>query len=790
MIRNYLLIAIRNLWRNKWITLINVVGMAMGFGIFLSFWTWITFDINFDRFHEDINKMYILNVRIQTEDGSDYVSERTGGVYAGLLKEQFPQVESSCRVSRPFQMELGIPANDSAASIPMKFYDENEVLAVDTNFFDFYSFRLLEKIQGNPFSQRNQMVITRELASKLFGDGPALGRQIRIGEGDYFTVAAVAEDPPENSSFQFKALLGFHVLEQMGYPVDGYGGTIYYTNYKLNEGTDLEQMNRAVNRLVEERADLDFDSYYFLDPFKRVHLHGESRNIIGFYINLVMAILILGIAVINFINLTSALYSTRIKEITVRKSAGASKRQLVLQFMAETYLILLLAFYLGLFIAEQLVPAINRSFNVASEFHLGGGVFWLEMFLLYLVTGLLAGLYPAIKISGFRPSLFLSEKFFSGYRGGRGSRKVLIVVQLISSVVFIVVSLFMIRQYNHMKEADLGFNRDDVLYIRTKGLAWERYPVIKRDLESLHFVRGVTTASSIPVMINSGEVDWGKREGDHNKLAVVVRTDADFLSTFEISMKEGDFFKKDQDTLNQEYVVVNQNLVDLMGWEDPVGEDFYIGGNDLTVLGVSENIDFFPFNINIFEGKALIYTYAKVSNYIFVRVNPGAAREELAAIEDIFRTYNPGYEYVYDFVRNYEYEALENANGIKLIFNLFSAIAVLIALMGLIGLSLHDTTRRTKEVGIRKAMGANTGIILQLLLSDFMKLVVLSNLIALPVSYLILRRILQFFSYSIELRAGTFLLVFLLSLVISLATVSLHAWRTARSNPVDSLRYE
>jgi ABC-type antimicrobial peptide transport system permease subunit len=585
-------------------------------------------------------------------------------------------------------------------------------------------------------------------------------------------------------------LLGFHVLEEMGYPVNGFAGTIYYNNFKLAEGADLEKINRTVNQLVEEREELDIVSYFFLDPFRRVHLHGETKGIIGFTSNLIMSLIILGIACINFINLTSAIYSTRLKEITIRKSTGASKRQLVLQFMSETYLLLLIAFYLGLFIAEQLVPAVSRSFRVEFDFTFGGWRFCLYMLLLFLCTGMLAGLYPAIKISGFKPGVFLSNKNFNNYRGGRRSRKILILVQLTFSVVFVVVSMLMIRQYNFLQDADLGFNREEVIYTRTKGHLWDRYPVIKEELESLHFVRGVTSGSEIPVMINRGEVDWGRRESEKNNLACLIRTDADFISTFEISMEEGTYFLKDQDSLNHAYVVVNQNLVDLMEWDDPVGRTFYLMDHDYTILGVTDNIDFFPFNLEIFQEKALIYMYENVSDFIFIRIAPGTSRQELAELENVFETLNPGYVFDYEFVSEYEYEAMESADGIRLVFNLFSAIAVFIALMGMIGLSLHDSARRTKEVGIRKAMGAQTGTIMQLLLSDFLKLVVISNLIALPVSYLIVRRILQFFSYSIELRLGIFLLVLMISLIISMATVSIHAWRTARSNPVNSLRYE
>jgi putative ABC transport system permease protein len=790
MIRNYFIIALRNLWRNKLITMINLTGMAIGFGIFLSFWTWVRYEVSFDRFNEDIDNMYMLYVRFTTENGSDYTSERTGGIFAGLLEEQFSQVESSCRVSQPLQFEIGIPSEDTVAGVAMKYYDEDEVLAVDSSFFHFYSFPLVEGNINTLFSERDHIVITESLAEKLFGDQEVMGRQVRIGKGAYFVVAGVAEDPPETSSFQFRALLGFHVMEELGYPVDGIGGTIFYTNFKIRPGTDIAGLNRSINYLVKQRAALELDTYFYLDSFKRMHLYGESRQITSVYLDMIMALVILSIASINFINLTTASYSSRLKEIAIRKSAGAGKRQLLFQFLGETYLMLLLAFYLGFFVAEQLIPFIDRAFGIFPEKIFSGRFFWAQMLLLYLLTGLLAGLYPAIKISGFRPKVFLSGKSDDPYRGSSRIRKILIVVQFIFSVIFILVSILMIRQYDYLKEADLGFNRKDVIYIRTKGRAWDLYALIKKDLEMLPFVQGVTSGSEIPVMIQSGELDWGEREGDHNQLAVVLWTDADFLSTFEIGLEQGEYFSEERDSLNKEYVVVNQSLADLMGWEEPVGSSFFMWGEDLTVLGVTENFDFFPFNLAVFGDKALIYRYESVGPYIFVRVTPELLPEQMAAIEKVFRTHNPGYEYEYDFVSDYQYPALENSEGIQLVFNLFSIIAVFIALMGLIGLSFHNSHQRTKEVGIRKVMGAHTGMIMQLLLSDFLKLVVLSNLIALPASYLIIRRLLQIFSYSIDLKVSTFLLVFLVSVVISLATVSIHAIRTASSNPVESLRYE
>ena len=788
MIRNYLLSALRNLWRNKVITIINLVGMAIGFGIFLTLLGWIRFDSGFNKFHEDIDKMYVLNIRL-TMNNSDYTSQRTGGVYARVLDELYPEIESSCQVSQATEFELGIPVNEEDADVPMKYFDESQVIMVDSNFFNFFTFPLLEGDPDELFRARDDIVITESLAKKLFGDEKALNKQIKIGEGGYFTVVAVAADPPVASSYQFKALLGFHVMEEMGYPMNEYGGTMYFNNFKLAAGSDLVKLNQAINLHVDEHFDDDFESYFFLDRFDRLHLFGENQNWIGYLINVIMAVVILLIACINFINLSTAGSSMRLKEIAIRKSAGASRRQLVLQFMSESYILLLLALYLGFFIAEHLAGSTFRSFDVYQEDIPKDLGFWLQIVGIYLLTGLLAGLYPALKISGYQPLAFFSGKGIQGPRGAR-SRRVLIVIQFAFSILFITASIFISRQFSHMRNADLGFNREDVLYIRTKGKVWDSYPVIKEELEDLSFVKAVSSASDIPVQVNFGEIDWGERDGDHNKLARVIRVSPDFLSTFDIELLEGDFYSEERDTLNYSYVVVGRSLVDYLGWEDPVGREMYMWGHDRIILGVTDDICFYPLQIDAFSNDALIYVYEPVQQYLFVRVVSGTSSEQLSSLEEVFHEHNPGYELEYDYVNNYDYAMLGNSDAIKLVFKLFSGIGIFIAIMGLIGLAQFNNSRRTKEMGIHKVMGAQTGSVIRLLLSEFMKLVIISNLIALPLAYLGLWKLFQYFTDSAELRVPVFMIVFVLSVLLALATVMFHALRTARANPVKSLRYE
>ncbi|MCK4990495.1 MAG: FtsX-like permease family protein, partial [Bacteroidales bacterium] len=538
----------------------------------------------------------------------------------------------------------------------------------------------------------------------------------------------------------------------MGYPVNEYGGTMYFNHFKLEEGCDLVALNEAINEHVQENFDADFDTWLFMDRFDRKHLHGEDKGMIGYMMNLIMAIVILLIASINYINLTTASSSQRIKEIAIRKSTGASRKQLIIQFLSESYILLFLALYIGFFIAEHLSGSVFRFFDISLDTVPRGPEYWLLIAGVYLLTGLLAGLYPSLKISGFEPLAFFTGKGIRNLSSGRRSRRVLIVFQFAFSIFFITVSIFIIRQFTHLREADLGFNREEVLYIRTKGKVWDRYPLVKQELEQLAFVKGVSSASDIPVHIDRGEIDWGERDGEHNKFARVIRTNADFLTTFEIDLLQGEYFTTERDSLNYDYVVVNRGLVDYMGWEDPLGREMYLWGGDRIILGIVEDINFFPLNLPGFDNEALIYIYEPVQDYLFVRVASGSTSEQLSAIEEVFQKHNPGYELEFDYVSKYKYSILQNADGVTIVFKVFAAIAIFIAVMGLIGLSLFNNNRRTKEIGIRKAMGAHTGSVINLLLAEFMKLVILSNLVALPLAYLGLWKLFQFFSYSTELK--------------------------------------
>jgi len=788
MLKINVLIALRSFWRNRLITLFNLLGMALGFGIFLALWSLARFDLEFDRFHEDIDQMYVLNVVLDME-GSEYRSERTGGVYGPLLPREFPQLESSCRVSEVLEFELGVlPQGDSLDH--WHYFTEDQVLAVDSSFLDFFSFPLLAGDLGSIFSEPHHLVLTRSLAQTLFGEEDPLDQELKLAGAGIFQVVGVVEDPPARSTYQFQALVGFHVLETRGYPLDGHGGTMYYNNFKLVQGAVVEALNPAIQEYIDANFDLDLDARFFLDQLTKVHLHGETRSIQGVYMNLIMAAIMLLIAIINFINLSTAYATRRLGEISIRKSLGAGKRQLMAQFLGETYLLLFLAMYLGFFLSESLLPRLSTSLDESISMDLHQPVFWIQVLGIYLLSGMLAGFYPAYKIAGFKALAFLSGKGDRGRRPRALSRKVLIVVQFTFSIAFIILSILMMKQVEYLQKADLGFNREEVLYTRTKGALWNEFPAVKEELRSLHYVEAVTTGSSVPVFVNNGEIGWGEREADHNEIAVVYSCDEDFLHTFEIDLLEGRFFPGGADSLNRDYVVLNQAIVDLLGWDEPVGRSFYLYEREFTVLGIIDNIDFFPFNMEVFNNKAMIIRYEAVRPFMFIRTTGALSRSELQGVQEILTRMSPGHAFELDYVSNYRYQVLEFSDDMRAMSWIFSVAAVLIALMGVIGLSVFSNQQRTKEIGIRKVMGARENWVLYLLLREFVGLVLMANALGILIAWLAVSKILQFFAYSIQVGPGIFILVMLASLILALGCVALLGIKTIRANPVDSLRYE
>jgi putative ABC transport system permease protein len=789
MLKNYLITAFRSMWRNKTISIINIVGLSLGFSIFLTFWVLVRNELSFDKFHKKYESIARVRLQLKMNNG-EYLAARVGGGYAKALKDHYPEVLDACRLSMPLEMTVGVDNSKGDSISQKKYFVERQALAVDTNFFNIFSFQVIAKNGSKIFHGPESIVLTETFAKKLFGSESPIGKSVNINIGTEYTVSAVVKDPPTNSSIQFNCLVPFSYMQGIGYNIDGFEGTIFQVYLLLNSLESIEIINRTITDYLHTFFKDEFETKMFLEPFNRVHLYGEELNYIGVYINTVIALLMLAIACINFINLTTAHSTTRIKEVGVRKVIGASRYKLIVQFLGETFVICIIAFYIGIIIAEQLVKkatALQGSTAVSIDYT--DPILWLQMGGILLLTVLISGLYPSFILSRYKPAAVFQHRGSMLKSGGR-LRKLLVVIQFAASVFFIVTTLFVSKQFKYMRIADLGFTRENIFFVPTRGGMWKNYNTIHEELLKNPLITGVSSASEIPVNVQRGEINWGKKEGEHSKIARIIYSDYDFAKDLEIKMVKGRFYSRDYSTDSTDAIVVNQGIVDMMGWKEPIGKSFYYNGKVYLVIGVTDNIKFTPFEIKAVGGNALIFRFSEVNSYIFIKYNNQNRSLAIDYAKKVLEKYNPGYDFEYFHLNDPKFEALQNTQTIGIIFWFITLLGFFISTIGLFGLAIHSTNRRVKEIGIRKSFGSSNYQVYNVIVNEFLRLVLIANLIGLPIAWLLINWVFQFFTYRIDLSVWVFAFAFVVSFIIALVTIGFIAYKAARQNPVESLRYE
>lgn len=785
MFRNNLIIALRNIWRNKTFSIINITGLALGLAISITIWIWVRFELSYDTFHEHRKDIFLIEQTIQISDGT-YKASRCGSAYAPALASEFPEIRKTVRLGP--QLELLLSTEKKATSVSperIKFI-EKRVVAADSTFFEIFTFPLVE---GNPKTallDPFSIVLTQRMAEKYFGSQSPMGKVIRISDTFNFIVTGVARDIPENSSIKFDFLVPFWFMEEMGYDLNSHEGTNFSSFVLLLNNADYEGLNAKIPGYLNSLHTSELNPYQFLTPLKRIHLYGEELNYVGVYLNSIVAIMILLIACINFINLSTARSLSRAREVGIKKVAGATRSQLIRQFLGESLVMTIIAVNLALLIVEKILPYSGKMLPARLSVHYDDLNFMLGIVVLTIVTGLLAGSYPAFILSSFKPATILRSKLISGSRGGR-SRKVLVVMQYTFSILFIICTVVMTRQYDHLLNADPGFNRENILYFRLRGNTHKTYHLMKEELVRNPSIRKVTTASDIPSNILRGDIEWGDHARKKNVIARIMWCGYDFPATLGITMKAGRFYSTDYALDSTDAIVVNEEVVKIMGWKNPVGQRFLLFDKEYTVIGVVGKICFFPFNIG---GSALILPFGASNDYVYLHLQEGWSDEIIESISNTFEKYNPAYPFEYSFLKDYKYDMLKYADASKRIFLFFSFLGIFVSCLGLLGLAIFVAEQKRKEICIRKAFGSTDFQIGHYFISHFTNLVLVANLIAIPVSYLILHRILQFFIQRTELSWWIFALAAVISFAVSMLTVTSQLFKVTGSNPANYLRYE
>jgi len=789
MLRFNLKIVFRNLLKNQVFSFINIFGFSIGLSCSLLILIYVYFEFSFDRFHENFRNIYQVQQKINFT-GGEYTSDRVGGAFARVLKEAFPEVADASRIATVPEVLISyIPESGNEKTDKRINFIEKRGIAVDSSFLSIFTFPLIKGNRQKALSDIHSIVLTEETAEKYFPEEDPIGKTMLINENIPVQVTGILAKIPENSNIQFEYLLPIWLLEEISYLHDNLAGTLYHTYLLLNESADYELLNAKIPPYIEELEEhaAQLERTPFLMPFKKVHLHDEKRSYIGVYSMGAIAFLILMTACINFINLSTARSFDRAKEVGIKKTEGANRQQLLIQFLAETFIITFISLLFALILVEVSLPFFNKAFGSNISMDLMDWKFTTCLLGILFITGIMSGLYPAFMMSSFNPVKALQNKKTG--TEGRKLRRVLVVLQFAISIFTILGTSMMVSQLRHLRKADLGFNKENVLIIPARGNSNEKYEVIRNDLLSSPYIINVTVGSEIPDNINRGEIEWGTKEmvNSNQTIARNMRVGYDFEKTFQLDMEEGRFFSREHPTDPSHGVIINREIADIMGYGDPVGKPFYIYEDEYTIIGVVEEFQFFPLNLG---GKALFMTFSEEQQLIFLRYLPGSGHEAVDYAQKVFQENNPNYPFEYFFYDDYDRILNNIGQASSILFVYFSFFGIFISCMGLLGLAIFSAEIRTKEFGIRKAFGAGIRQIVIAQSKEFARLIFIAHLIAVPLAYILIDQVLNLFAYKINLTIWYFVFTMIGIYMISFLTTGWQAFSAARKNPVEALRYE
>lgn len=801
MLKNYLKIAFRNIIRQKGYSFINVMGLALGIGSCLLIMLWVMDELSYDRFHENAGRLY----RIEQDQ---FYSERTFHVnvtpypMARGGKDEIPEIEFATPLPRPGTLLCRY--GDKA------FFEQN-VLAVQPDFLSMFTFPMIRGDRAGALQHPQSLLITREIARKYFGEEDPLGKVITVNNRYDFTVEGVLENVPTNSSVQFNMLLPYEFLKNLDFgSLDSWGSNNIATYVQLHENADIAAVNEKITDLRFRRVEALYNddpeglkrfqsrrkTAFMLVPITDIHLHsyfGYNRSmgrILYVYVFSMIAFFILMIACINFMNLSTARSVKRAKEVGLRKVVGALKRQLVGQFYGESILLallgMILAFVLVILVLPEFSALAGKDFSVQNLLQ---PRFFIGMLAVTLLTGILSGSYPALFLSSVQPVQVLKGTLATGPRGS-AFRKILVVVQFTLSIMLIIGTIVIFYQVNFMRSKALGYDKADLLYIPLRGDTNEKFDLMKQELLKEPNVLRVTGSGHTPSHIgsNTSNFDWPGKDPEYSILVSINAVGFDYVETMKIEMLEGRSFSPEFTADTADAFMVNEEMVRVMGMESAVNQRLTYGDTDGTIIGVMKDYHFQPVDRKI--EPLVLYASPKQLNFMVIRLQAGDIPTAIADVKSAWERIVPSYPFDYHFVDQDIDEMYRGWEDMGKLLNYFTILAILIASLGLFGLASFTAEQRTREIGVRKVLGASVGQLVLLISREFAKWVLLANLIAWPISYYVMNNWLQGFDYRIDLSWWIFLASGILALLIALLTVGYQSIKAALANPVDALKYE
>jgi len=807
MIKNYLKTAVRNLFKQKGYTFINILGLAIGMAACLLILLFVQQELSYDGYHHNSDRIYRIAMEARW-GGRDFDIAVVPAATAKTMVTDFPEIEDAVRFRQ---------RGDYIVQYKDQSFREEKIVFTDTTFFKLFSIPLLQGDANSVLTDPYSIVLSRKTAQKYFRDEDPLGKTLKLDNRYDCKVTGIFEEIPDNTHFHFDILLSLESLEESRDP--SWGSQNFQTYILLRQDADPSALEIKFPEMLEKymwpqfaqilgitvdeiHKSTDMWAKFYLQPLKSIHLHsdllgelGPNNDIRYIYIFSAIALFILIIASINFMNLSTARAAGRAKEVGLRKVLGSQRRQLIIQYLIESTFLSSISIIFAIGIVVLALPAFNqlsgKSLEISTIF-LQGMPFYL--ILLAVLTGVLAGSYPSFFISAFQPIQVLRGKMKIGVKSGM-MRSALVVFQFTASIILIIGTMVVFKQLRYIQNKNLGFNKEQVLILDNAYLLEKQAKTFKEKMKTYPQFLTASISGYLPVpsmRSNNGIFPEGKRDDERSTSFQNWIVDYDYLETMGMKLVEGRFFSQEFSTDNQA-AVINQSVAKQFSWLDPVGRRLgriinQKGDINLyTVIGVVEDFHFESLRENI--GPLVMFLGESRGNISF-RLKTQDVSSAIGLLEQQWKQFLPNQPFEYSFLDKRFEQMYQSEQKIGKIFTVFASLAIFIGCLGLFGLAAFTAEQRTKEIGIRKVLGATSPRIIRLLLEEFVILVGIANLIAWPVAYLVMKRWLADFAYRISPHILIFIFAGILTLVVTLFTVSFQAVKAALADPVRSLRYE
>ncbi|HEV2353454.1 MAG TPA: ABC transporter permease [Puia sp.] len=788
MLRNYFRIAWRSFLKDRQFSLLNILGLSSGICCALLIWLWVADELSVDKFFANDSQIYEV-MEMNRTNGQAQITDESSGLVSDYIAGQIPEVEYAASLAPPnWWPKYTLSVGDKNLKATGQYAGKD--------YFNIFSFPMLEGDKGKVLKDENMIVISDELAMRLFGRTDNLiGQPIRFQQQEIFFVSGVFRKPPRNSSQQFDFVLSFDYLYRRQNWVKSWNNTGPHNFILVRPATDINALNKKIASLIT-RASGDTSRRPFATRFSNLYLentfsHGASTGSKIVYVKLfsLIAIFIIIIACINFMNLSTAKASRRMKEVGIKKVVGARRPQLILQFLTESFLITLLATGIALALCVVFLPAFNNL--TGKEIVLRPDIRLMEvLFGIVVVTSIVAGSYPAMYLSKFNPLAILKGKLPSSI-GELVSRKGLVTFQYSLSAILIVSVLVIYRQVRFIQSTDPGYSKENIVKFRVEGRVQQQPTSFVAAIKRVPGVVNAAFTTHNMVGRNYGTygINWEGRDPNKGIYFEGFLCSYDFIETMGMHMAAGRSFSRAYGS-DTSKVILNETAVAVMHLKNPIGKNIEANGTRVQIIGVVKDFHFESLHEPVKPAFFLLMGDGISWANIMIRIKPGQQQETIAGIRDLWNAFNPGFPFTYDFLDEEYQKQYDTEVRVATLAKWFSGLAILISCLGLFGLAAFTAQRRQKEIGIRKVVGASVSQIAVMLSTDFLLLVSIAIVIAFPVSWWAMREWLQDFAYRVDIGAGVFVLAAVAVILITLLTIGSHALRAAVANPVKTLRSE